>query len=329
MATDLRTEQDLVAALDVLCSDAPTIESVMPGTEASATSTKHRRLVAALVPVAAALATAGIAVGIVVAQSSAPPADQHPPADSNSVVGVWWKLHQINGQDLNSKDLSLDIDVHGNFEQTLGGCEWLTGQFTVTPATLRLDYVQHPIGDCSIAIPLPHNATKTALARLMHEDLVWSVSDSTLTLHGSGVTATYTPYPLSGTPSRQWTYQGVGISVPASWPRNAIKCGAPTASTVIYPHAGTTYCYDVGDRTATTVAFAPIASTKDGLCPTSACSPIEIDGTPATEQFHRLPDGREIAEVRVPSRNVRVTITSPDPAFAAHLAEFEIFIVTK
>ena len=328
MATDLRTEQDLVVALDVLCSDAPTVESVMPGADKSSTSTKQRRLVAALVPVAAALATAGIAIGIVVAQSSAPPADQHSPADSNSVVGVWWKLHQINGQDLNSIDLSFDIDVHGNFEQTLGGCEWLTGQVTVTPGTLRLDDVQHPIGDCSVAIPLPHNATKTALARLLHDDLAWSVSDSTLTLHGSGVTATYTPYTLSGTPSRQWTYHGVGISVPASWPRNATRCSGPTTSTVIYPPAGT-YCYYVGDRTATTVGFGPIASTKDGLCPTSACSPIEIDGTPATEQFHRLPDGREIAEVRVPSRNVRVTITSPDAAFAAHLAEFEIFIVTK
>jgi hypothetical protein len=56
-------------------------------------------------------------------------------------------------------------------------------------------------------------------------------------------------------------------------------------------------------------------------------TPIQIDGTPATESFRQSGDGLQVVEIRVPSRNVRVTITSPDAAFAAHLAEFDAYIV--
>jgi hypothetical protein len=77
------------------------------------------------------------------------------------------------------------------------------------------------------------------------------------------------------------------------------------------------------DKTATTVRFRPLAATPD-----RTHSPIEIDGTPATEGFHPLPDGRILAEVRIPSHHVSVTITSPDAGLAAHLAEFEIYLAT-
>jgi hypothetical protein len=127
---------------------------------------------------------------------------------------------------------------------------------------------------------------------------------------------------------RQWTFHGVGISVPASWPRNALHCKAPLTNTVVYPHQ-TRACAATGDTDATRVEFSRIDA-PDPVPPTdSKGNPIEIDGTPATESFRQLPDGRQAAEVRVPSHNITITITSPDAGFAAHLAELEIYIVKK
>jgi hypothetical protein len=325
VATDLRTEQDLQAALDLLCSDAPAPAAVLLPIQAAAQRPVRRPWAGWLRPVAAALVVLAVAAGITFATSSQPAADK-PMSGPNAVVGVWWQLQRVNGQHHGTGGASLDIGVRGNFQQGLGLCEWVSGRITVTPSVLQLAHVRHVSASCIAVRGETSRRFVTDLRRLLRGNVNWSVSANTLTLHAAGVTATYRPHPGSGTPSRQWTYRGVGISVPASWPRNAMRCDAPTTSTVIYPHPASA-CTAAGDMHATTVQFSPLDGKPAKVVPADRRSPTEIDNTAATEGFRQLPDGRQVAEVRVPTHNVAVTITSPDPSLAAHLAEVEVYIV--
>ncbi|HZC72659.1 MAG TPA: hypothetical protein VE442_18320 [Jatrophihabitans sp.] len=92
--------------------------------------------------------------------------------------------------------------------------------------------------------------------------------------------------------------------------------------------APVTFRVDVTDaapaNTAPSVSISGVtggAGYDKGSVPEAICN--------VTESFRQLPDGRQVAEVRVPSHNVRVTITSPDAGFVAHLADFEIYIAGK
>jgi heat shock protein HslJ len=331
MKVDSRTEQDLIDALDILVAGAPEPAAVMPPrarADAEEPARRRGRLGGRLLPIAAALVTAGIAAGLALSSSSSPPAA--PRVDPNALVGVWWHLQHVNGHpaDTNYHQLSLDVAVHGTFRQDLGGCESIAGQLTITGDDLQLGQLQHQYGSC-VTLDQPDPAITNRLQRLLHGDVTWSVTGSTLTLRGSGVTATYTPYPRSGTPSRQWTYRGVGISVPASWPANSRHCSAQITNTVLYLNQTRT-CNPGPDTDVTTVVFSPLNAPDPAPEATGGkWNPTAIDDTAASERFRQLPDGRQVAEVRVPNHNARVTITSPDAGFAAHLAEFEIYIISN
>src|SRR5215467_7106234 len=72
----------------------------------------------------------------------------------------------------------------------------------------------------------------------------WFAEDGRLTLRKDGVPAmVYTPFADSPAHTRQWTFHGVGISLPADWPSNAVRCGTPTTNTVIFPGAVTSCAY--------------------------------------------------------------------------------------
>jgi hypothetical protein len=203
-------------------------------------------------------------------------------------------------------------------------CQSITGRITVTPSVLQLADVRHEAGICLAVHAETRPAVAADLQRLLRGEVNWSVSANTLTLHAAGLTMTYRPHPGSDTPSRQWTYRGVGISVPASWPSNRQHCAAPATSAVIYPREART-CTPAA-QTATTVQFSSLATAPDRSVACNRLSSTEIDGTPATEGSRPLPDGRTRAQVCVPSHHVQVIITSPDASLAAHLAELEIYL---
>jgi hypothetical protein len=327
----LRTEHDLRVALVELGADAPSVEDVLPSRDDAPHSEPKRarlggRYLLPAVAVIATLVVAGVIATLPDGRRDQPPAGH----DTTQAVGVWWQLVSISGRPVTAQ-LALQIKPNGRFQQFLGAaCESLYGQLEASPTLLKVTHTEHAIGSCLQSPPAPSRTVVSALQNLFEGDLTWSVTGDRLTLHRGGApTAVYQPEYWSGTPSRQWLYKGVGISVPATWRKNALRCATPIRNTVVYPGLVLS-CAHRRPKGVTSVQWYD--NDLPNLFPGAKAEPSEtqIDGVPATERFIGPADvgpyhGLQVVEVRIPSRNVAVIIASPDPFVEGRL-ELSLFI---
>jgi hypothetical protein len=171
----------------------------------------------------------------------------------------------------------------------------------------------------------------SAFRRILAGTISWSLHDSRLTLVKEGApTVVYSHYGRAGD-LRQWTFQGVGISLPAEWPKNAQHCGTATANTVIYPSIVEENCLALRPPRVTSVAFAPTPSIVQPI-PDRIGEPsgIVIDGVearlvtfdPKTGPYA----GLHVLQIEFARRRVVVTIASPNESEAANLL-LQIYLV--
>jgi hypothetical protein len=122
---------------------------------------------------------------------------------------------------------------------------------------------------------------------------------------------------------RLWVH-GVGIDVPASWPRNALKCGIPTMNTVVV----TTLPYGHRPCAATEptgLSFAWLGSFRDSVTVGSTLGALTVDRTHLDELHKsvvnhigvlrgvwRTAAGEPLTVLVLPQRHVYVFIATPD-----------------
>lgn len=331
----LRTENDLRAALVELSQDPPTPSEVLPERPELR---PRRRLPRWLAPAAAA----AIAAAVAIAASMLGHGAARPPAAAGhlgALVGVQWQLRAVGDRPA-TLPLVLQIEPNGRFSQNLGQCASLDGRALLATTQIKVQRVRRSLGLCpaipSAARPSPAQrrraaATANVLGRTLRDTLSWTVADGRLMLFRPGAPAlTYTRSPHSPVQTRQWTFHGVGITVPRAWPKNALRCGTPTADTVVYPGPVAT-CAFGRPRDVTAVELLPTRHGHDVLASEPGeFANILIDGVPARERNGHPStgpySGLEVIEVQVPSHDASIVISAPNGAEAAQLSE-AIYIV--
>src|SRR5215475_8415453 len=226
---DLRTEDDLRAAFEELSQGAPEAARVLPS--AAPRAEQRRRQLHAWAPAGAAAAVVAIVVGLTVALS--PDRGSGPPAlgiRAGDLVGIQWQVRSVGGTSA-AQTLVMEIEPNGRFFQNIGSCSALEGQMSIALTKLKIEHVRLSLGLCPIIpkeTPLQQQQA-TALKAMLSGTVSWFAEDGRLTLRKDGVPAmVYTPFADSPAHTRQWTFHGVGISLPADWPSNAVRCGTPT-----------------------------------------------------------------------------------------------------
>lgn len=328
---DLRTEDELRAALEELSHGAPEIANVLPTTTAD-TQQRRRRLVR-WTPVAAAAAVVAVAAGVVVGLAhngrSGPPATS---ANTSDLVGIEWQAQSVDGAPA-ARGLTLKIEPNGRFWQNIGSCSSLLGQLSITPTELKIDHARLSLGLCPgiPATPSPRQRQQAAaLKHMLTGTVSLSIQNGQLTLHKGGVpTIVYARSPHSPAHTRQWTFHGVGISLPASWQANTVRCGAPIANTVIFPGpvSSCTYPRPPG---VTSVQFRAYDPTYDPFAspPPGVPGTFLIDGVEATERSTDPREPLQIVEIQLSSRDATVVIASPSRNEAFNL-ESQLYIAGR
>lgn len=319
---DLRTEDELRAALDELSHGAPEIADVLPAARAD-TNRRRRGRWAPVTAAAAVIAVAvGVAVGLAHNGRSGPPASDQTYGD---VVGIQWQVHSVGGTP-SGQGYGLYIEPNGRFGQNIGSCSSLQGKLSITRTQLKIDHVRLSLGLCPGVPTRPHPKQQqqaTALKDMLTGTLSWSIENGQLTLRKDAApTIVYARSPNSPAHTRQWTFHGVGISLPASWPANAVRCGAPVQDTVIFPASGAqSSCGRVRPPGVTSVQFSAYDPSYDPFATPPPGQPggVLIDRTTAIERSTGPNASLQIVEVQIRSRNVIVTITSPSRAKAFDL----------
>ncbi|GIJ30987.1 hypothetical protein [Micromonospora sediminimaris] len=117
------------------------------------------------------------------------------------------------------------------------------------------------------------------------------------------------------TPQQEVASEGVRISVPAEWPRNALKCGTPMRDTYIVDLDVIAGCAVLPQPR---VDYAEIKRANLDLDPVAqlATEAGEAFGHPVLGGGDVLPDGRTRQVVVVPDRQVLLVAVSSNPAVA-------------
>jgi hypothetical protein len=118
----------------------------------------------------------------------------------------------------------------------------------------------------------------------------------------------------------------VGITVPASWAANAVRCSTPIANTVIFPGTRSACAY-VRPTGVTAVQFSADKPTYDPFPtpPPGEPGTFFIDGVESTDRSTDPAEPLQIVEIQIPSKDVTVTITSPSRTEAFNL-ESQLYI---
>jgi hypothetical protein len=324
----LRTEDDLRAALDELSLDAPAAADVLPRNLSGVALSRRR--IRRWAPVAAAALVVALAVGLALGLSRGGNSAPSAVGRASDLVGVQWQVASVGGARA-TQGFGLEIEPNGRFGQNIGSCSSLQGQLSITGTYLKIHNVRLSLGLCPIvpkATPLEEQET-AALKSMLTGTVSWSIPDGQLTLRKDGVpTIVYARSRQSPASTRQWTFRGVGISVPSDWPLNAEHCGTPVRDTVIFPHA-VLDCLVARPPGVTSVEFSAYDPKYDPFPtpPRGEPGTFLIDGVEATERSTEPSQSLQIVEVQVRSRNVTVTIASPSRTEAFNL-ESQIYIVS-
>jgi hypothetical protein len=269
----------------------------------------------------AALVLAGVGTGLLRSQQPAAT-----PGPVSALVGILWQSHSAGGA---QRDLGypLKIEPNGRFEQYLALCgSVLRGQLVIDGP--RLTVTQAQVGDngasclMSPKINRRTRAVTELFTTLFTDTLTWTVHGDQLTLRNSnGLSVTYTRSAISPARTRRWSFHGLGISLPATWPADATQCGVPIKKTVIFPGA-VERCELHGQPVLTSVRFGPYHPSFDPFRqPPAIVEGHLIDGTTA-DQYETGPGVRPaVAEVRIHRLDVSVIITSPSRTTVDHLTE--------
>lgn len=295
------------------CQQVPTVAEVLPH---PAPDQRHRaRSVRWLAPASAVAVVLAVALVFV---HNRQPGREVGAGNSHGLVAVQWQVQAVGGS-RTAQQLTMQIEPNGRFAQNIERCASLQGQLTITATDLKIDDVRLSVGSC------PADPTQTrkdtdqatdiarALRHMFSGTVSWSIESNHLTLHKDGVpTVVYSRSAQSPASVRQWTFRGVGISVPADWPVNAERCGTPTTNTVIIPHP-TTQCLVPRPAGVTSVEFSVYDPSYDPFSSPPASQPATtlIDGVKATERMTAPQDVLQILEVQIPGQQVTITIASP------------------
>jgi heat shock protein HslJ len=337
---DLRSEADLRAALDELSADAPDVSVILPSADVPYSPRRLRWLAAA----AAAVVVAAVAVAVALTRNNSTPPAGRPPT---ALVGIGWRLQSIGGHPVTGRpNPTFYIKPNGRFYQNrLGPCSSVLGRLTGTPTALRIEHARLSFGMCPALYPKPGPAVarnNAALRHVLTGTLSWTLDGDRLVLRKPGApTLVYTRSPGSPAHVREWTYRGVGITLPATWPANAIRCGVPIQDTVILPGRPESTCQRARPSGVTSVELSgyrpgqPPLDFFRGKPSFVRSRPSErvIDGVTVVEQYARAPSGQYqglwVWEIQFRSRGVAVTIASPSRTLAANLAYGRLYIVGR
>jgi hypothetical protein len=286
---------------------------------------RPRRRLSWWAPLTAAAAVAVVAVGVTVGLAHG----RHHPATTDTPVGelasINWQLTSLNG----STKLGggyLWIEPNGRFAQSLPGCgAQLQGQLSITDTHLGITQTHlGSIGESCPVLPKPQPtdpAYTAGVKALWSGSLSWTLRGAALSLTNTdGTTATYTRSPRSPARTRQWTYHGLGISLPANWPANATKCGTPLKNTVFFP-GPVEQCLIRRPAGVTSIQFGPYNPGVDPFPSRPAeRDGLMIDGIVAQQRETGPTKKPQIVEERIRSLNVSVIIISPSRLEADNLS---------
>lgn len=322
------TEDDLRAALVELSQNAPAPADVLPDRDGVGRSRRRYRWLAPAAAAAVAAAV-GISVALIGHQPAGPPAAGR--GDLAALLGVQWQLRAVGGRAV-VPELPLQIEPNGRFGQNLGQCSSLLGHAELTPTQVEIQRVRFSGGLCPAPreAPSPEQqrraaATVKAVRGTLSGILSWAVRGRTLVLSRPGALAlSYTRARHSPVRTRQWTFHGVGITLPRAWPKNALRCATPITDTVIYP-GNVNYCWARRPAGVSAVQFAPYRHVQSVLA-TQPGQPahILVDGVPALERNaypHSGPyRGLHVIEMQIPSHNASIVISTPNGTEALQLS---------
>jgi hypothetical protein len=324
----LRTERDLQAALVELSDGAPDAADVLPS---AAPQRASRRWLYRLAPVVAAAAVIALALTLVITgrpgtSSRGGPSGSSSNGATSDLVGIRWQVQTVGGKSADH-GVALLIRANGWLDADYEVCGSVRAQFMISSSHLTFERQQLPPQACPEGHPLSNVSQMTidAVDHMFFGTVSWSVRGDRLTLRKSGApTIVYTRYPSVPATTRAWTFEGVGISVPASWPANHVRCSEPIADTVLLP-APRNACVTSRAPAVTSVEFSPSESLPDGPQDWNSFS---VDNVEAADQTRQPDKGLHEIDVLFPTRGVLVEIISPSQAEAQRL-ESTIFIVNN
>jgi hypothetical protein len=115
---------------------------------------------------------------------------------------------------------------------------------------------------------------------------------------------------------------GVQVFVPASWPRNQLRCGTPVRDTVVVDPGPVEDCLLTPAPPVSYAELRPVYSVAADPDAQLATRPVSIgSGIPARRGEDRMGDGRTRVVLVVPSRKVVVLAVSSDPALARRIVD--------
>lgn len=330
-ANDLRTEADLYAALDELSHGAPQLSDVLPDRWAG--TRPGRKPGRWLAPVAAVAIVLAVVLGLVHWGATSNHTATPPASDVNELVGIEWRVQAV-GATLTAPTGTLRIDPTGRFTQTVPPCGNVRGRLTAAATTMTIEQVHTILGLCPYIPHEPHTnpAAITGIRAMFHHVITWTVHDGHLTLHQDGLPdIRYVRAPGSPERTRQWTYRGVGISVPADWAANAQRCGTPIKNTVLFPSPDDSQlCLVTRPADVTAIEFRAGASSIYAPPKVRAAPAAMLDGVQVLEHTSRPTSGPyqglTVFELQIPSHDTTVVISSPRRSTALQL-ENAIYLV--
>lgn len=124
--------------------------------------------------------------------------------------------------------------------------------------------------------------------------------------------STQTPTPAAQGYQHYWL-RGVGVDAPSSWKPNALRCGTPTANTVIVFYAGSASEGCALTNPPKHLSVIELSAGNNNATQAKYdWQPTTIDGMAVEEVDRRTADGDHERLVTFADRQVTVDITSPD-----------------
>lgn len=119
--------------------------------------------------------------------------------------------------------------------------------------------------------------------------------------------------------ARAYNFHGLEVSVPQSWSVNALRCGVPSADTVVMDRLGTeTGCAVLKARVVQSVTFVNYPA-RGGTRTPAPGRAVAVDGLAGRLVSGRLPNGLTDETLIVPALEVSVEVQTRTPGLAGQI----------